>query len=154
MYLNLGAAVEETARHAPRIKEGKETEANEQRTPAAMWLRAVALLAVGLGIALWPGVIEGAVHAAARMEGTGNYRALVLRGAGEAVTLPAAHAEAGLGTAAMTVGLALAFAAAGLTGALRGRVGRVAGGVIDGLRALQSGQVGDYVAWLVAGMAA
>ncbi|HVX87262.1 MAG TPA: complex I subunit 5 family protein [Phycisphaerae bacterium] len=161
IYWNLGASMEATAARAPRIEERRETRGHEGATPWTMWLPAAALLLVGMGISVWPGLQEAALHAAARMQETGNYRAVVLAGAGGGegalarAALPAVHSSAGgIGTAAITVSLAVALAIAGLTGMLRGRVGRVVGAGIDWLRVLQSGQVGDYVAWLVAGMAA
>jgi multicomponent Na+:H+ antiporter subunit D len=154
IYLNFGQHVEATAAHAPRIKENKETRGHEGAIPVTMWLPALALLAIGIGVMFWPGLREGALHAADRAIATGSYHAAVLRG--EAVHESTAHAEGstGLATAAFTLLLAILCAVAGLSGILRGGFGRLAGKAMDAVRALQTGEVGDYITWLVVGIAA
>jgi multicomponent Na+:H+ antiporter subunit D len=154
IYLGLGKEVEATARRAPRIKENRETKGNEGRTPVTMWLPAAVLLVVGMSVMLWPGLREGALHAAGRATETGSYRGAVLRAEGVKESGLSDEGAMGLGTAAVTVLLALGCAGAGLSGILRGGWGRAAAVVVDRVRAIQTGEVGDYVTWFVIGIAA
>ncbi|MGW2310116.1 complex I subunit 5 family protein [Actinomadura luteofluorescens] len=143
--------------------EGPETPGILASIPWVMVAPAVALLAAGLAAGLLPG--GPVADAAAMFTDRGAYAALVLDGR---LTHPhAAPAEpwtpAGLAGAAATVALALAVAAAGVRRAARTRpaapaparaaLARAAGAATRRLHALHSGHVGDYAAWLTAGVA-
>ncbi|NYD52838.1 multicomponent Na+:H+ antiporter subunit D [Actinomadura luteofluorescens] len=143
--------------------EGPETPGILASIPWVMVAPAVALLAAGLAAGLLPG--GPVADAAAMFTDRGAYAALVLDGR---LTHPhAAPAEpwtpAGLAGAAATVLLALAVAAAGVRRAARTRpaapaparaaLARAAGAATRRLHALHSGHVGDYAAWLTAGVA-
>jgi multicomponent Na+:H+ antiporter subunit D len=117
-----------------------------------MWLPAFALLAGGLAWGLIPGLADGALRAATHFVEPGVYAATVLHGA-----KPPAAAAASLSpsTASYVYGVgavvgALVVAAAGVA---RLRVVDATRPLFARLRALHSGHVGDYVAWLTAGVA-
>jgi multicomponent Na+:H+ antiporter subunit D len=127
--------------------------------PQTMTIPTVALLAVGLGIGLVPGLPDHFLAAAERFQDRPAYVATVLDGrvvpqAGPA-DAPAPGAIDFL-YAALALAGALALAAVAL---IRGRVRDAlrpgAAGAADrallGLRELHSGHVGDYVTWLVVG---
>jgi multicomponent Na+:H+ antiporter subunit D len=138
-----------------------EAEAPPERTPAVLFVPTVLLAAGALAIGLVPGLVEAFEGAAERFMDGSSYAAAVLRGenapAIEAASAYSAPASAYLYSGVTAAG-ALAVAALGLFGhriqgpAARGatRAGR---GLIVPLRALHSGHIGDYVAWLVAGVA-
>jgi multicomponent Na+:H+ antiporter subunit D len=123
---------------------------------------AFALVAVGFGLSFAPGLAGRATEAAARFEARSDYAAEVLR-AKRPPPLPHApgfhpSTDAWLYGAGSVVG---ALAAAGfglyrrrLPGVVREWAARVAIPPLSGLKALHSGVVGDYVAWLTLGTAA
>jgi multicomponent Na+:H+ antiporter subunit D len=142
-----------------------ETESEEEgpptRTPAVMFVPAAALIAAALAIGLVPGVADGALDAAHRFTDGPSYARTVLDGVPPASIASlepySAPAHAYL-YAAITLGASISFAALALFGprlrVLRARPVEVLGQGVARLRALHSGHVGDYVAWLVAGVAA
>jgi multicomponent Na+:H+ antiporter subunit D len=124
----------------------------QDRTPAVLWGPAVALLAAGLAWGIVPGLAQAAHEAAARFISFNLYAAEVLNGVrGPAPHLPhvpGPELSSYLYGAGATVG-AIAVAAAGVR-----RVGTARlHPAFAGVRALHSGHVGDYVAWLTAGVA-
>jgi multicomponent Na+:H+ antiporter subunit D len=154
VFLGLGA--DEDALLSPEADKPERDEPRElgRRASLAMVGSMLALLAAGLAVGFAPHARERADQSAARFQDRGAYERLVLDGAQPAVppVEPSAftwtHALEGL--AAVGGGAALAAAALRRkrpwAGALRG--------LLEPLRALHSGHVGDYVAWLVAGTAA
>ena len=142
-------------------EQSSEEEGSPDRTPAVMFVPA-ALLAVGsLAVGLVPSLVEAFEGAAEQFASGSSYAAAVLAGgnapavtAGAAYTTPASAYV----YSALSLGGALAVAAVGLFGyRVRDRiaspVSRIAAGAVAPVRALHSGHVGDYVAWLVAGVA-
>jgi multicomponent Na+:H+ antiporter subunit D len=138
-----------------------EEEGTRRRAPAVMVIPA-ALLALGaLVMGVVPGLVEAFEGAAAQFVDGSSYAAVVLRGANG----PAVHAASAYSAppsaylySALTLAGALGVAAAGLMGhRLRGSIARRskdgAHVAVSPLRALHSGHIGDYVAWLVAGVA-
>ena len=122
------------------------------RTPALMWVTALVLLAAGLVWGLVPGLPHAALEAATRFTDSGAYAAAVLRGAGQqAVSAPhlGVSGAAYLYGAGAVIG-ALAIAALGVR--RHPAIDHVRPGFAR-LRALHSGRVGDYVAWLTTGVA-
>jgi len=117
-----------------------------------MLASAAALLVVGVGMAAWPRLPDKAVAAATRTLDRPAHAAEVLEGK----LPPRSHTwapapsgtsiAAGLVSAAGAVGLALL--------ALFGGLGALARPAILRFKALHSGIVTDYVAWLTAGVAA
>jgi multicomponent Na+:H+ antiporter subunit D len=123
---------------------GEAGEDPAEHGPVSLATRATALLLVILGLA-WsfvPGLVDAVTRAAARFVDRSAYAAEVLRGA--AGGLPAPHG-APLTTAAWLWGAASALLALAVACAPTVPVGA--------LRELQSGRIGDYVAWLAAGTA-
>ena len=133
-------AVEEEPAHPPR------------GSLAVMVASAAALLVVGIAMAAWPGLPAKAELAALRTLDRPAHAAEVLEGKppphvfASTPTPSGTSIAAGLISAAGAVGLALLSLFGGL-GALRRRP-------VLRLKALHSGIVGDYVAWLTAGVAA
>ncbi|MEU9872890.1 complex I subunit 5 family protein [Actinomadura sp. NPDC048021] len=142
--------------------EGPETPVTLTSIPWVMVTPAVALLAAGLAIGLLPG---GPVADAATLFADRDaYAALVLDGRLTHPHAPPAEpwTAAGLAGSAVTVLLALAVAAAGVRRAAhtpsaapsaRAPLGRAVGAATRRLHELHSGHVGDYAAWLTAGVA-
>jgi multicomponent Na+:H+ antiporter subunit D len=134
------AAEEEEPAHAPR------------GSLAVMIGSAAALLVVGVGLAAWPGLPGMAEAAALRTLDRPAHAAEVLEGRSpphEPASAPGPSATsivAGVASAGGAVGLALL--------ALFGGLGALARPPVLRLKALHSGVVTDYVAWLTVGVAA
>ncbi|MES9605118.1 proton-conducting transporter membrane subunit [Actinomadura sp. NPDC000929] len=142
--------------------EGPETPVTLTSIPWVMVAPAVALLAAGLAIGLLPG--GPVADAAALFADRDAYAALVLDGRLTHPHAPPAEpwTATGLAGSAVTVLLALAVAAAGVRRAAhtpsaapsaRAPLGRAVGAATRRLHELHSGHVGDYAAWLTAGVA-
>lgn len=137
-----------------------------RRRPGLVLGPAIALLAAGLAVGVVPGLAAASHEAAARFLDRPGYAAALLARPPAPGPSPAAEAPAEVGPkpldfglAGVTVILALAVGAAPLLSDRRPRLaGRAAVPALRrglaGLRALHSGHVGDYVAWLVVGAAA
>ena len=155
----------ERPEHPPATEEeGAEREVERGaavRTPAVMWVPAVLLIAGGVAAGVWPGLADAALGAGEAFTDRAGYAAAVLEGA--AVAPPPAHASSppwfdyliGVGSAACALGVA---ALALFAPRPRWRPATELGSVVSrfgaGLRALHSGRIGDYVAWLLAGFTA
>jgi multicomponent Na+:H+ antiporter subunit D len=118
----------------------------------------VALAVLGLAVGVWPGLAERAAGAAARFQDRTEYAEQVLHDV-EPRPLPLPRFEAttaSIGWAIVTnagsvlLALGLLYRRR-LPEALRAGAARVLVPPLDGLRALHSGHVGDYVAWLTLG---
>jgi multicomponent Na+:H+ antiporter subunit D len=140
--------------------EGRERSPRPSRAPLTMVLPPLALLAIGLGLGLAPGLEAHSAAAAAAFSDRAAYAAQVLgtRGgpttASGRVAAAASHAVSagGLLTDLGQVAVALCVAAI----ALDRRTVRLRRALATGtewLRRLHSGLVGDQVTWLVAGLA-
>lgn len=134
--------------------EHTETAGPLRRTPVPMLAAALALLAGGLATGVLPGIATLAGRAAAVLHDGTGYRSQVLWGA----RVPTPPAPAGLGWTAsgvllglLSAALAAGVAAVALTGA--GRAVRRLDAPLAVLHRLHSGHIGDYVAWLFAGLA-
>ena len=131
-----------------------------RRVPLTMVLPPLALLAIGLGLGLAPGVEEHAAAAATAFSDRAAYAAAVLGAhngsiaAGGRVVIPASPA-ASAGGVLTDLGQVLAvLCVAGI--ALDRRATRLRRALAAGtgwLRRLHSGLVGDQVTWLAAGLA-
>jgi multicomponent Na+:H+ antiporter subunit D len=130
-----------------------------ERVPVTMFAAVVVLLAGTLAEGLMPGARAAADHAAAYFtDPLGYARAALDHGSGVA-SAPRKPGWNGLGIGLGIVSsiLALAVAGAGLYGRrLReqtGSLGRAMARAFAGVRSLHSGHIGDYVAWLMTGVA-
>ena len=153
----------QTDGQAPVWGDGREVGERSRRpgrVPLTMVLPPVALLAIGLGLGLAPGLEAQAVSAAAAFSDRAVYAATVLGTGGG--TIPASGAVVAAASRAVTLGgvltdlgqvaVALGVAAVALDRrAVRLRRALAAG--TGWLRRLHSGLVGDQVTWLVAGLA-
>jgi multicomponent Na+:H+ antiporter subunit D len=115
----------------------------------------VLLLSSALAVGVVPGVGTAAAHAAQRLiDGTG-YTGAVLSGVAPVPLEPEPHAVwtvTGLWLGLLSSALALLVAAAGLW-SRRLRWMSVAEPVMRRLHRVHTGHIGDYVAWMFAGMA-
>lgn len=153
-------AVEVEDEEAPvRVEEGEERPRG--RAPAVMLVPAVVLVVAALVVGLWPPLIHTAEVAAERFVDPAAYQSAFLDGVRH--PLPVRSGASGLTAHASRLGVVAAAAAVvvALAGLFRDRLpGAVRKAMIDAwtpplrvLRGLQSGHVGDYVAWLVCGAA-
>jgi multicomponent Na+:H+ antiporter subunit D len=131
----------------------------EGPSPWTLVAPAAALAVLGLVLGIMPGVQPAAEQAAARFVDAAGYRAVVLGGASLA-TPPADLSLLHVHAASLVSGLLTGLAAVALAAAALGRrrfayrAIRPVWPVLTGARAVHSGRVGDYVAWLLAGTAA
>ena len=162
----LGLGPHERARFASDRTGEDDRPAEERRgrdrTPSALFVPAAVLITAGLAVGLLPGLAGQAERAAARFEDRPAYaRAVLYARPVSAVSGPSVGPSA-LGAwygVASGVG-AVALASVALLrrrfvpSTARRRVAAVFGPPIRGVRALQSGHVGDYAAWFAVGLAA
>jgi len=148
---------------APASDDGREVrERSPQpaRAPLTMVLPPLALLAIGLGLGLAPGLEARAASAAAAFSDRAAYAAQVL--GTHASATPASGAVVAAASGAVTLGgvltdlgqvaVALCVAAVALD-RRTARFRRALAAGTDWLRRLHSGLIGDQVTWLVAGLA-
>jgi multicomponent Na+:H+ antiporter subunit D len=125
---------------------------SHDRTPILMWATAVVLLVAGMAWGLVPGLTNAALEAATRFTDPHGYAGVVLRGVPQtAASVPdtAASTASYLYGAGAVLGALLVAA----VGVLRLRAVHAVRPGFAWLRALHSGHVGDYVAWLTTGVA-
>jgi multicomponent Na+:H+ antiporter subunit D len=126
------------------------------RTPATMLTAIVLLLVGGLAVGVVPDMGQAAAHAAARLIDGPGYARQLLTGAPAVPLTPdpaATWTVTGVVLGLVSTCLAFGVAAAGLWSR---RLGWVRGmlPVMRRLHRIHTGHVGDYVAWMFAGMAA
>jgi multicomponent Na+:H+ antiporter subunit D len=154
-YASGEAEVEDPEVEDPETLEGRD------RTPPTMWVPAMTFLAAAIVLGTWTPAADGVEGAADRFTDVDAYHALVLEGSSAPIR-PVHHVAPkgssywlGFGSlAGAMVVAALALQRGRLPPGLRRSAHRSFGVALDGLRALHSGKVGDYVAWLTAGAAA
>jgi multicomponent Na+:H+ antiporter subunit D len=138
-----------------------EEEGSPDRTPAVMWVPAMLLALAALAVGLIPGAVEAAQRAAARFVDSSGYRDAVINGAAVGpVPAPGEFTASWTAYLYAAVSAALALAVAGLA-LYADRLGRPLAATkalpargLAPVRALHSGHVGDYVTFLVVGVAA
>jgi multicomponent Na+:H+ antiporter subunit D len=127
------------------------------RVPRTMTLPALALAAAGLGFGLVPGLRASFEDTGGPFVDRAGYAATVLHGQaarhGEALSLAPGLMDVLLGFATAACACGLAYLALAPARPRLHRFGLATGRVIEWLRPLHSGDVGDYVTWLVAGAA-
>jgi multicomponent Na+:H+ antiporter subunit D len=145
---------------AEQAQDGRDQSGQQRRVPLTMVLPPLALLAIGLGLGLTPGLEEHAAAAAAAFSDRAAYAAAVLgTGSGSVppvgqVIVPASPPASAGGVLTDLGQVLAAVCVAGIAldrRALRLRRALAAG--TGWLRRLHSGLVGDQVTWLVAGLA-
>jgi multicomponent Na+:H+ antiporter subunit D len=163
VYLGVGPRPEPSEAQASEETSGSEEKPDTgrlTRTPPSMVAAIVILLGGSLAGGVLPGAHDAAVAAGQRFtDGAGYGRQALLRAAGGAVHLSAAGnwAPAAAGLALLSAVLAVGFALLGVYARqLPPRVkalARPGAPLIRGLHRLHSGHIGDYIAWLLAGVA-
>jgi multicomponent Na+:H+ antiporter subunit D len=145
---------------AEQAQDGRDQSGQQRRVPLTMVLPPLALLAIGLGLGLTPGLEEHAAAAAAAFSDRAAYAAAVLgTGSGSVppvgqVIVPASPPASAGGVLTDLGQVLAAVCVAGI--ALDRRLLRLRRALAAGtgwLRRLHSGLVGDQVTWLVAGLA-
>jgi len=138
---------------------GRERSGERRRVPLTMVLPPLALLAIGLGLGLTPGMEEHAAAAAAGFSDRAAYAAAVLgthRGSVSTASQVAVPASPVVSAGGILTDLGQVLAALCVAGiALDRRAARLRRALAAGtgwLRHLHSGLVGDQVTWLVAGL--
>jgi multicomponent Na+:H+ antiporter subunit D len=128
-----------------------------KRVPLTMTVPALALAVGGLGIGLVPGLRTAFEHAGQPFVDRAGYAATVLHGhvvhESGAATLAPGLSDVLVGIATVTGACVLAYLSLAPARPRLHRLGLATGRAIAWLRPLQSGYVGDYVTWLVAGAA-
>jgi multicomponent Na+:H+ antiporter subunit D len=161
VFLGWGDAEDPLLSHEPSAEEEEPEAPGGRLSPPLLFGPALALVLVGLGLAFTPGLAGRATQWAQRLEDRQARAAEVLRGVEPPESAPPSFHPGPapfVYGAISTVG-AIGFAGFGLyRGRLPALVRRTAGRVIgppaETLKALHSGVVGDYVAWLTFGVAA
>jgi multicomponent Na+:H+ antiporter subunit D len=134
-----------------------ETLRPHDRTPAFMIVPAVVLMVAALAIGLVPGVVHGTEHAAAHFLDRPAYANTVLHGAhvGFADVEPTGLAGYDFAYGGLSLSIAIGVAYVALFG--RGSIEAIPRWVrassqasLNVLRAIHSGHIGDYIAWLTA----
>jgi multicomponent Na+:H+ antiporter subunit D len=140
--------------------DGRERPPRLERVPLTMMLPPLALLAIGLGLGLTPGLETQAAAAAASFSDRAVYAAQVLAthgptAASSGAVVTAASRAVTLGGVLTDLGqVAIALCVAAIALDRRGvRLRRALAAGTGWLRRLHSGLVGDQVTWLVAGLA-
>ena len=162
VFFGWGPVAEDATSEAQDGDEEQETRGSPGRTPVVMAGVAATLLAGALALGLAPHLAHGADRAAHRFVDRRASAAEVLDGA--PATPPPATSPApspspsmvvyGVAGAAFAVaGAALAIGRTRLPRSLRNGATRIGAPPLRALRAVHTGHVGDYVAWLVAGVA-
>jgi multicomponent Na+:H+ antiporter subunit D len=127
------------------------------RVPVTMWVAMAALVVGGLVVGVLPHMAAAAAHAGERLTDGGGYASQALSGAlaGPLAPEPSAHWTAlgiALGFASTILAVGVGFL--GVRTEVSRRLLRPVRSAIQRLRDLHTGHVGDYVAWLFAGIAA
>ncbi len=159
VFRGMGKADDAETASAKKIDEGRETKAASHGIPAAMFAPAAGLVLLAIAIGLTPGVKRAVRTAAIVMQDRTGYQARVLEHAWISVT-PAEeeHTPIGKGLAwsfgTTAAALALAFLSLSPYWPTKHVLVRPVAKTVHLLRAIHSGHVGDYVAFLTFGVAA
>jgi multicomponent Na+:H+ antiporter subunit D len=140
----------EEARH-----EARETELPRTRVPLTMVIPAVLMIAAAAVTGLVPGVVHAIEHAAAHFRDTAGYRAAVLYGRvhfADTEPSPLTTADFLYGSASALGAVLVAWL--GLFGPRLSSFPRAVATPLAALRALHSGHLGDYAAWLTVALGA
>jgi multicomponent Na+:H+ antiporter subunit D len=153
VFLQLGPPLrQDEPGHEAQADSEVETDEAHGATPALLVLPAVALLAAGLAWGLVPGLTHSLMAAAAHFTDHSGYARTVLFGIPATPAVPATSGPSGL-SYLYGVGATFAAIAVAALALYVHRLPRPATRALAGLRALHSGRVGDYVAWLAVGVA-
>ncbi len=159
IYFGWGEDLDRSQQEEGETDEGRETSGGKE-IPATMFVPTLVLLLLGLGISFIPGLRAKTQVAAMRFMDQNAYQQQVLEHASPPQYEPSDEESLVPGIVRGVVGTLLALLLAGLVllpHPLRRGIEGFTGGasfVLRPLRNLHSGHMGDYVAWLTAGVAA
>jgi multicomponent Na+:H+ antiporter subunit D len=158
VYFGLGPRPRESREETSGSHEERESPPLQQ-VPITMLLPIVVLLGAALALGVLPGAHRAAERAADYFVNGPAYQAQALAAAPDRVVAAATGnwTAEGVGLGLASSALALAVAGAGIwSRPIRDRFPRIAIGSrpLAALRRLHSGHIGDYVAWLMLGLAA
>jgi multicomponent Na+:H+ antiporter subunit D len=143
---------EESAAPTERRSE-PETREGRRRIPSVMLAPAAALVALALFFGLTPRLLNDTCSAAAQFEQRTVYAAAVLDGQIPPALRPAHLPELSWTSGFISTGIAIALALFELLGGnLPEMLQRIVNPIVEQLHNIHSGQVGDYVTWLVVGV--
>jgi multicomponent Na+:H+ antiporter subunit D len=158
VFLGWGKRQEATSRGSPHIPMDSETASEHDKTPWCMWAPAVVLLALAAYIAIPASIRQATAAAAKHFQQANVIAAVTLNNRSDripAADTPTAHF--GLHhiiTLLVALGAAsLALFSPVLGPRLNWAISRALIAAMRPLRKLQSGNVGDYIAWFTVGMA-
>jgi multicomponent Na+:H+ antiporter subunit D len=119
-----------------------------------MLVPAAALVALSIALGLAPGLERRAQAASAELENRAAYASMALDNENAAATTaPKAVSELSMTSGIISTLLAVAIAMFALFGGQMPHVlAAQVRSIADGLRALHSGEIGDYVTWMVVGI--
>ncbi|MFD2419674.1 complex I subunit 5 family protein [Amycolatopsis pigmentata] len=153
VYLGLGTRPDSTEDTTTGSDEEPETKGRISRTPPEMTVAAAGLLLCSLAVGLVPVIGKWAAEGGSQATDRAGYLHDALP------SLPAAAASApppaAWTTSGVVVGLLTTLASVGVCAAMlwpRWRQAKAVTGTMHGLHRLHSGHIGDYVAWLLAGV--
>ena len=159
IYFGWGEDLDRSQQEEGETDEGRETTGGSE-IPATMFVPALVLLLLGLGISFIPGLRAKTQLAGMRFMDQSSYQQQVLEHAPPAQYAPPQEESLTPGIVRGLISTLLALLLAGLVllpHPLRRGIDGFSGGVsrvLRPLRILHSGHMGDYVAWLTAGVAA
>lgn len=159
IYFGWGEDLDRSQQEEGETDEGRETTGGSE-IPATMFVPALVLLLLGLGISFIPGLRAKTQLAGMRFMDQSSYQQQVLEYAPPPHYQPPQEESLTSGIIRGVVSTLLALLLAGLVllpHPLRRGIDGFSGGVsrvLRPLRILHSGHMGDYVAWLTAGVAA
>jgi multicomponent Na+:H+ antiporter subunit D len=158
VFRGMGKGEEADTAGAKKIPEARETRGHDGRVPATMLVPAVALVCIALAIGIVHGVHAAALTGAAELMDHAGFAARTLESAVVPVQTPDIPHHAALSSIARAVGanlaaLALAWFALSKYWPRKKLYGKVTGAIVYQVRCLHSGHVGDYVAFIIFGVA-
>jgi multicomponent Na+:H+ antiporter subunit D len=160
VFLGWGERDEDAKSAAARIPMQRESHGHLFSTPATMFVPAALLLLLAMTLSLIPSVRAVVQEAADTMLNIQANHSLVLKAAPwvPAVVIEPTNTVPSFWNELLTIVIAAVIALWCLfqnaTGRLGRRVANVLGYLLQPLRAIHTGRIGDYVAWFVFGIAA
>lgn len=159
LYFDWGPPREQSAGDEGARDEGPETGPGHERVPAVMWAPMIALLLFGIGISFVPHMRSFLEVAARRFQDQAGYEAQVLEHSSLPTPMPGPLQSVlpgiirGLVSTFLAVLLALIVLFRHRLPGLRHLPDRIYMKAMHPFRAIHSGIIGDYVAWLTFGVA-
>lgn len=152
-YVNLGPDTPNRPEEIQKTTEQPDTNQGHQSTPAVMFVPAALLTFGGLFLAITPGIAQVLASIAQRFEDHQGYIRRVLDAAPSPGGAAAAIPHEALPMDLITVAAAVAFTLIYLLWKPGRHSVRALARIVRTVRDAHSGHVGDYVAWLVFGIA-